>query len=78
MTIALADIAKAVEALATATALYESAKQRAQIARSEENMTLNELNSAQKKLDELVAGLKKGAHGDSDWGRNRAPRGAEV
>lgn len=64
------DIAKAAEALAEATERHADAKSRCAVARADETAALNALNSAQKKLDELVAGLKKGAPGDSDWGRN--------
>lgn len=72
------DIASAAAALAEADERHANARMRATLARADETAALNALNSAQKKLDELVAGMKKAAAGDSDWGRNRAPRGAEA
>ncbi len=48
---------------------YESARQRASMARNEEADARNKLNQAQKAFDAAVAEMKKQAPCDSDWKR---------
>lgn len=52
--------AKATDALATA-------RRRVADERARETYCLNQVNDAQKKLDELITSLKKEAPRDSDW-----------
>ena len=59
----------ALRELESATKEHEDAQRITGEARSRETDAVNRLNAAQKRVDELVAGMKKGAPRDSDWGR---------
>lgn len=59
--------------LATANDKLTQAKHRLREARADEVFHTNQVNDAQKKLDELIASLKKDAPLDTDWGRARNP-----
>ncbi len=62
-------LADAMAKLAAATQDYESARERERLASSEETAAHNRLNQAQRKVDEVLAGLKKIAPRDTDWTR---------
>lgn len=64
------------QALQFADAAYQSAANRASIARSEEIDTRNRLNAAQKAVSARMDTLMKNAPRDSDWGQVRCMRNA--
>ena len=59
----------ALRELEGATKEHEEAQRITGEARSRETAAVNRLNAAQKRVDEFVAGMKKSAPRDSDWGR---------
>ena len=61
----------ALRELEGATQEHKEAQRITGEARSRETAAVNRLNAAQKRVDELVAGMKKGAPRNSDWGRVR-------
>lgn len=63
------DMKQALIELNQATEEHKEAERITAEARSLECTALNRLNSAQKRVDELVNGMKKSAPRDSDWGR---------
>ena len=63
----------ALRELEGATKEHEEAQRITGAARSHETVAVNRLNAAQKRVDELVAGMKKGAPRDSDWGHVGRP-----
>ena len=69
-----ADLNDATVALAEAAKQHAEAAARTATARCEETSALNTLNKAQRRFDELVAGIKKAAPRDSDWHRAALPR----
>ena len=52
-----------------ATEEHKETERITEAARSRECTALNRLNAAQKRVDDLVSVMKKGAPRDSDWGR---------
>jgi len=50
---------------------HEETAQAARVASSNAVSACNRLNIAQKKIDELIAALKKSSPNGSDWARNK-------
>lgn len=53
-----------------ARAEFENAQRTTSMARNHETEALNRMNAAQKKIDETVAELRKGAPRESGWKRD--------
>ena len=65
------NLREALDELSNVTDELVAASRAAAEARSREISCINRVNSAQKKVDELVAALKAQAPGGSDWARQR-------
>lgn len=59
----------AFDELDAATNEHAEAEREMRAAASRENSARNRVNAAQKKIDALLAEMKKGAHRDSEWKR---------
>lgn len=62
---------EALDELSNATDELKAASRAVAEARSREISCVNRINSAQKKVDDLVAALKAQSPGGSDWARQR-------
>lgn len=65
------EMEKAINTLETARAAYDAAKQTAETSRRDATLRLNELNTAQEKVDTLVLKMQKEAPSGTKWGDRR-------
>lgn len=63
------EMSEAINELSAANEYFAAARCRTADARRAETALLNRVNDAQKKLDALIANIKKGAPYESDWRR---------